>query len=151
MKNMKLHQNQRVWSFLGWCGILSFFYFTSVGIAQTPYYGPNEPPHFNIKPPSASQLTQVQIQIYDQPDLGGLRILDVSFNGAAIPLQSPDLHGFRGGGSFQMPPGTYQLVWSVSRDKQEWPRSLKHQKSVQVQQRDTWVQVTIQGDEATIL
>jgi hypothetical protein len=127
---------------LGWIGPL---------IGQVPYYGPNEGPHFTQPRLSVSEKVRVQILIYDQPDLGGLKIEEVIFNGTSLSLQSADLNGFRGGGSFQVIPGTYQLVWKVSRSTKDWPRVLKHQKEIKINQRDSWMQITIQGDQSTVL
>lgn len=89
--------------------------------------------------------------VYDQPDLGGLKIETVTFNGTDVGLQPPDLYGFRGGGGFLLKPGKYQLEWTVSKDKMEWPRTLNYKQTVEINSRDTWVQVTIKGDKAIIL
>ncbi len=109
--------------------------------AQMPYYGPTSP----------SQGIQVQLMVYDQPELGGLKIESVTFDGRSVGLQPPDLYGFRGGGGFQLRPGKYQLEWRVSKDKSAWPRTISYKKTIEIQPRDTWVQVTIKGSEATVL
>lgn len=109
--------------------------------SQMPYYGPTSP----------SSGIQVQLMVYDQPELGGLKIESVRLNGINVNLQPPDLYGFRGGGGFQFQPGSYQLEWSASKDKVTWPRSMSYKKTILIEPRDTWVQVTIQGDKVNIL
>lgn len=44
--------------------------------AQTPYYGPTSP---------VEGVIPVEVQIYDDPELGGVAIEEVSFNGRQIP------------------------------------------------------------------
>ncbi len=107
-----------------------------------PYYGPSSP---------ESNRVQVQVLVYDEPQLGGLKIESVTFNGRSIGLQPPDLYGFRGGGGFQLQPGSYRLEWRVSKDKVEWPRTLSFNKTIEIKPRDTWVQVTIKGDQVSVL
>ena len=123
------------WSFL-W-----LFFSLSALLAQMPYYGPSKP----------SSGVQVQLMVYDQPDLDGLKIESVTFNGTDVALQPPDLYGFRGGGGFLLNPGKFQLEWTVSKDKMDWPRTLNYKQTVEITPRDTWVQVTIKGDKATVL
>ncbi len=128
-----------------------FCFLCAFTLAQTPYYGPNEPPHFSQPLANTYDYTEVQINVYDQPELGGLKIVDVSFNGSSLPLQAPDLHGFRGGGSFKMKLGSYPLVWKASRDSSSWPRTVQFKQTVQVGKRDDWLQITIRGDQAQVL
>lgn len=111
--------------------------------AQVPYYGPTSP--------SQGNAIQVQLMVYDQPELGGIKIESVTFHGVNVSLQPPDLYGFRGGGGFQFQPGSYQLTWRVSNEKVNWPRSLEFKKTIVIKPQDTWVQVTIQGDKANVL
>lgn len=117
-------------------------------LAQSSYYGPKPPPHFG--PPSIENTIRVQIQIYDDPALGGARIEEVSFNQQDIPLQSPDLHGFRGGAGFQMSPGKYDLVWSVSTDRTSSPKTVQQKQKISISKGDQWIQITIQGENATV-
>ncbi len=125
--------------------------FLNTGFGQVPYYGPDESPHVTQPSPKVSQKIRVQILVYDQPDLGGLTIQEVSFNGTTLALQPADLNGFRGGGSFALSPGSYSLNWIVSRDARVWPRTIKHRQTVQITSKDSWMQVTIQGDQVTVL
>lgn len=127
------------------CFLCAFF------IAQSPYYGPNEPPHFSTPLPGTYDYTEVAINVYDQPELGGLKIESVSFNGTNISLQGADIHGFRGGGNFKVKLGSYPLVWSASKDSQTWPRTVQFKQTIQVGKRDDWLQVTIRGDQAQVL
>ena len=124
--------------------LLSFFF-----LAQGAYYGSPPPPHFLA--PSPTNQIRVQIEIYDDPKLGGVRIRDISFNGQDIALQSADLKGFRGEAGFQLAPGTYNLVWTVTRDQIIWPRTIRHREKIAIGKKDEWVQITVQGEQVTIL
>lgn len=110
--------------------------------AQVPYYGPTSPSPSSIK---------VQVMVYDEPEPGILKIESVTFNGRNVRLQSPDLNGFRGGGGFQLQPGKYSLEWKVSRGSMAWPRTLSFKKTIEIQSRDRWVEVTVRGSEASVL
>jgi hypothetical protein len=122
-------------------GVILFFMLNPCN-AQTPYYGPTSP---------QSNLIKVDIQIYDDPDLGGVRVEEASFNGQSIMIKPPGLHGFRGGGGFQVKPGSYRLVWVVSRMSTDWPRTIRHEQKIQVKQGDVWIQVSIHGNRVDIL
>lgn len=119
--------------------------FSSVLFGQSIYYGPKASPHFDG--PTNNHLIRVQIAVYDAPSLDGVRIKDVSFNNQTVALQSPDLKGFRGEAGFQVAPGTYTLIWNVSRDQFAWPRTIRHKEKIQIEKREEWVQITIQGEE----
>jgi hypothetical protein len=117
--------------------------------AQGTYYGPPPSPHFQGIP--QGNKIRVQLEIYDDPALGGVRIQNVSFNRTNIALHPPDLQGFRGAAGFQVPPGTYDLVWTISRDQIVWPRTIRHKEKIKIDPRDEWVQITIRGEEVSIL
>jgi hypothetical protein len=112
-------------------------------LAQT-YLGPKE---FG---PKSSELIRVEVLVKDSPDLSGLQIQNVFFNGVQIPLKPRDIFGKRGDASFQLPPGKYGLHWTANRDTLVWPRVLKFEEEVILDPRDLWVQVQIIGDQATI-
>ncbi len=119
--------------------------FNSTCLAQNTYLGPITPVKGN------PQLIRVEIIVNDDPKLGGLQIKEVHFNETNIPLKPRDINGFRGQGSFQLPPGKYKLTWVVNRDKFAWPRSVSHEQIVTLDPRDLWVQISIQGEDASIL
>lgn len=106
---------------------------------------------FILEGPTPNNLIRVQIGMYDDPTLGGVRIQNASFNQTNIPLQSADLHGFRGEAGFQVAPGAYDLVWTVLRDRFAWPRTIRHKEKITIGKRDEWVQITVKGDEVTVL
>jgi hypothetical protein len=122
---------------------VALFFKNHACYAQTPYYGPSSP---------VPGLIRVEIQAFDDPDLGAVKMDEVIFNGKQIPLKPAGIHGFRGGAHFQVSPGSYDLIWSVSRDCQScWPRTVRHKQKVQIKKGMTWVQITIQGENATIV
>lgn len=123
------------------CGVVFFFQHHAI-YAQTPYYGPTSP---------VAGLIPIEIQIYDDPELGGVTIQEVIFNGRQIPLKPSGIRGYRGGGSFKLSPGSYDLSWTVSRKTHEWPNTVKHTQKVRIAQNDVWVQIAIQGESATVL
>lgn len=108
------------------------------------YLGPTQ------KVPGNPQLVRVQILINDDPNPQGVQIVSVSFNQKNIPLKPRDIYGFRGQGSFQTPPGTYKLRWTVRRDAIAWPRTVSHEEDVTLDSRDLWIQITITGENATL-
>jgi len=122
-------------------GVVLFFQH-QVCFAQTPYYGPTSP---------VEGVIPVQIQIFDDPELGGVKIEEASFNGQTIPLKPSGVRGFRGGGSFKQAPGRYDLIWTVSRGGKDWPRTVQHKEKVSVKQNDVWIQVAIHGEKVTVL
>ena len=113
-------------------------------IVQNTYFGPKTPRTGN------QILVRVQILIHDSPDPSGVQISQVNFNGQNIPLKPRDVSGFRGEGSFQVPPGTYDLVWVVERDKLVWPRQIDHEEVVTISPRDLWIQLSIVGETVSI-
>lgn len=113
-------------------------------LAQNTYLGPIQPI------PGNPDLVRVQIVVRDSPDSGGAQIQSVEFNGQRIPLKPRDIHGNRGGASFQVPPGKRKLKWVVQNDKVTWPRTNKHEEEVNIDGRDYWIQILIVGDTASI-
>jgi len=125
------------------CGIAIVLFFSHQSCyAQTPYYGPTSP---------ISGLVPIELQIFDDPELGGVAIEEAIFNGRQIPLKPAGLRGFRGGASFKLAPGSYDLIWTVSRPENSWPRTAKHKQKVSIQKNDVWVQVAIHGEHASVL
>jgi hypothetical protein len=113
-------------------------------LVQNTYLGPTEPI------PGNPDLVRIEILIKDSPDLAGVQIQSVTFDGQAIPLKPRDIFGKRGSASFQVRPGKYNLRWTVNRDKIIWPRTSSHEEEVIISPRDLWVQILIEGDSASI-
>lgn len=122
-----------------------FLWVTSTLWSQNTYFGPNSPP-----PPGSPHLIRIQVLLRDSPDPGGPTIQSASFNGKTLPIKPPDIYGNRGGSSFQLPAGKYQLTWVVQRDKTVWPRTVRHEETVYLDPNDFWIQIVITGDEAVI-
>jgi hypothetical protein len=112
--------------------------------ASNTYFGPVK------QTPGNEQLIRVEILVRDSAEANGLQIVNVEFNNTTIPLKPRDVYGNRGNASFQMRPGTYQLTWAVNRDKFAWPRTVTHEETVTVDPRDLWLQISIEGDKASI-
>jgi hypothetical protein len=119
--------------------LLSFSLF-----AQNTYLGPTSPV------PGNPQLVRVEVIVHDSPDPSGVQIESAEFNSTPIPLKPRDIHGYRGTASFQVPPGKYKLRWKVRRDKVVWPRSTSHEEEVNISPKDLWLQISIEGDTASI-
>jgi hypothetical protein len=115
-----------------------------VASTSSTYMGPQKPV---VGDP---QLVRVQLIVKDATDSSGPQIVSVTFNGKNVPLQPRDIYGNRGAASFQLKPGKYRLRWRTNRDKFAWPRTLNHEEIVEISPRDLWLQVTIQGDTASI-
>lgn len=113
-------------------------------IVQNTYLGPTE------KVPNENHLVRVELLIKDSPDLAGVQIQSVTFDGQSIPLKPRDIYGKRGAASFQLMPGKYTLRWTVNRDKIVWPRKVSHEEEVIIDPRDLWIQIIIEGDQASI-
>lgn len=150
MKEQRIFQALLVLgSLLAACNI--YLYFSSKApsiepgmIAQNTYLGPTRPI------PGNPQLVKVEILIKDSADLAGVQIQRVTFDGQEIPLKPRDIFGKRGGASFQVAPGQYTLRWTVNRDKIVWPRQVSHEELVNISGRDLWVQIIIEGNNASI-
>ena len=108
------------------------------------YLGPKAPVPGNPK------LVRVVVLVQDSQELAGVSIHSVSFNQTDIPLKPRDIHGYRGGASFQLPPGEYPLEWVIQRDKTYWPRKITHKEIVTISPKDMWIQIQIIGDQASI-
>jgi hypothetical protein len=108
------------------------------------YLGPNK------KGTGNPQLIRVQVIVNDDPNPKGVQIEDVIFHQKNIPLKPRDIYGFRGQGSYQLPPGKYTLKWTVRHDKVVWPRTTTHEEEVNLDPRDLWIQITIVGETASI-
>jgi hypothetical protein len=133
----------RLWFGAALFGISLFLFFQSHHCcAQTSYYGPKS---------SVPGLVRIEIQIYDDPELDGVKLQEVRFNGQLIKLKPPGVHGYRGGGSFQLAPGNYELIWVVAREKKDWPRTVEHREKVRIDPSNVWVEITIEGETAKIL
>jgi hypothetical protein len=113
-------------------------------MASNTYFGPVTPP------PGNPQLVRVEILIRDSAEASGLQIVSVEFDHMAIPLKPRDIYGNRGNASFQLKPGSYKLQWTVNRDRFAWPRSVSHEEIVTVSPRDLWLQISIEGEQASI-
>jgi len=112
-------------------------------IAQSTYMGPKGT---SLKP----QLIRVEVLVHDSPDSAGVQIQSVTFNNKNVPLKPRDIYGYRGGASFQLYPGVYNLQWTVNQSRSSWPRSVSHEEEVTLNPRDLWVQIGIIGENATI-
>ena len=112
--------------------------------ASNTYFGPVK------QAPGNGQLIRLEILVRDSPEANGLQVASVEFNNTDIPLKPRDIYGNRGNASFQMRPGTYTLVWVVNRDRFAWPRTVTHEEVVSVDSRDLWLQISIEGETATI-
>jgi|SRR6185295_13685706 hypothetical protein len=142
----------RLWVFLSLTLVFflaaGFFWSVSASekslVASFTYEGPTK--HV----PGNPHLVRVEVLMRDSPVARGVRIKSVEFNGQGIPLQTPDIYGNRGTGSFQLAPGKYKLRWVVQRDKLIYPRVLTHEEEVHIDPRDLWLQIEIVGEEATI-
>lgn len=108
------------------------------------YLGPHAPI------PGNPQMIRIQILVNDDPNPKGVQIESVNFNRVNIPLKPRDIYGYRGQGSFQLPPGKYKLRWTVSQDRIIWPRTLSHEEEVDLDPRDLWIQINIIGENAAI-
>jgi hypothetical protein len=118
-------------------------YFSLALLSQTStYLGP--------KSPSSKNAVRVEVLVQDSIELGGVTIQSANFNSTEIPLKPRDIYGYRGGASFQLPPGTYKLKWVVQRDKTVWPRTKNHEEKVIISPKDLWIQITINGESASI-
>ncbi|MBI5273054.1 MAG: hypothetical protein HY861_03630 [Chlamydiia bacterium] len=131
------------------CSVYAIFCFLAflpfLGLwAQYTYQGPNQPV------PGNPQLVRIEVLVRDSAQSAGVAIKSVTFNGQVVPLKPRDIYGNRGSSSFQLPPGEYSLLWVVQKDKFAWPRQATHEEKVTVSPRDLWLQISIEGDEASI-
>jgi hypothetical protein len=106
------------------------------------YLGPNRP---------TTGTVDTQVIIYDEKNPSGVQITNVTFNGINIPLRPRDINGFRGQGSFKLLPGKYKMQWTVQRSTMSWPRTLTYKEEVTISPRDLWIQIKIEGANATLL
>jgi hypothetical protein len=111
-------------------------------LASSTYFGPTSP--------TGADLIKVQVNLYDAPTLGGVSLEEASFDDRNIPLQPTTLNGFRGGASFQLPPGSYELAWTVRVNPIVYPRTQNYRKTVEISPMDRWIQITVEGASASI-
>lgn len=123
---------------------MSKFLLFAIVLLQNTYLGPTKPV------PGNPRLVRVEVSVRDNPELGGVQIQSVAFNDQTIPLKPRDIHGNRGKGSFQVKPGKYKLKWTVRRDQVLWPRTTSLEEEVNIDPRDLWVQILIEGEKASI-
>ena len=117
----------------------------AIFLGQHTYFGPTSPP-----PPQTPRLVQVQVELYDEKELGGLTIEKASFAGYDIPLKPSDVFGFRGKGGFQLPVGTYPIAWTVRKQRLIYPRTVSYKKTVTVKPLDQWIEVVITGSSMVV-
>ena len=91
-----------------------------------------------------------QIIVMDEGETDIKQIQSVTFDNMDFPLQPADLYGFRGVGAYQMELGSYKLEWTISTGKRSWPRTKVFKQTVTIHPGDSWTQVTIKGDKATV-
>jgi hypothetical protein len=113
-------------------------------VASNTYMGPTHPI------PGNPQRIRVEIEIRDSSTASGPQIQKVIFNQEQIPLKPRDVNGSRGNASFLLAPGKYKLKWTVNRDNFIWPRSVDHEEEVLLSPRDLWIQISIEGNTASI-
>ncbi|MDE3046186.1 MAG: hypothetical protein KGJ02_06040 [Verrucomicrobiota bacterium] len=113
-------------------------------LAANTYLGPQKPVVGN------PQLVRIEVLVRDSVESDGVQIKKVTFNSTDIPLHPRDVYGNRGAGSFQLAPGKYKLRWTVNRDHFAWPRNASFEEEVNVSPRDLWLQISIEGDKASI-
>lgn len=118
-------------------------------------YNPPTPPfaleqYTTTLPSPPSGLTKVEVEVYDDPKVGGLPVLSATFDDVKIPLKPRDVHKYRGSASYQLKPGTYELDWTVQRDKFVWPRTVDHVQTFQIQPSELTLHITIEGDHASM-
>ena len=118
--------------------------FCSTLLGQSTYLGPIQPI------PGDPHLVRIEIIVRDSPESGGVQIQNVQLNGQNIPLKPRDIYGYRGGASFQLPPGKQELEWTVQRSKTIWPRTITRKEEVTIDPRDYWVQISITGETVSI-
>jgi len=106
--------------------------------------------YFGPKKRVSAQLVRVDVIMRDSPESAGPKLSSVEFNGQSIPLKPVDIHGGRGSGAFQLRPGKYKLRWTVNLDQHTWPRNVTHEEEVDVSPRDLWIQITVEGENASI-
>jgi len=127
-----------------------FFYFKTTPkpidelLASNTYMGPTK------SIPGKPQLVRVEVLVRDSADASGPQVVSVDFNKNNIPLKPRDITGNRGSGSFQLAPGTYKLRWVTNQNKRAWPRNVSHEEEVTISPRDLWIQIQIEGENATI-
>lgn len=108
------------------------------------YLGPSQ------RSPGNAKLIRVQVLVNDDPNPEGVQIVNAELDQKSITLKPRDIYGFRGQASFQLKPGKYKLRWTVRRDKFAWPRTVEHEEEVTLDPRDLWIQITINGENASI-
>jgi hypothetical protein len=131
-------------------GVVFFNFITTSDLHSNPaliqytYKGPKTPV------PGNPELVRIQILVRDSAEAGGVQVQRVEFNGEGIPLKPRDIYGNRGDASFQVFPGKYKLTWVVQKSKLIWPRTVTHEEAVNVSPRDLWLQIAIEGEQASI-
>lgn len=113
-------------------------------LTQNTYMGPTTPI------PGNPSLVRVEVLVRDSPELAGVQIQSVIFDEKEIPLKPRDILGKRASASFQLPPGSYLLRWTVEKDKIVWPRTISHEEMVTIDPRDLWIQILIEGEHVSI-
>lgn len=113
-------------------------------IAQYSYEGPSRPL------PGNPQLIKVEVLVRDSPAPGGPEVKTVTFNRTSISLKPRDIYGNRGSAGFQLAPGKYRLRWVVEKNTKEWPREITREEEVTIDPKDLWLQIIIEGEDASI-
>lgn len=143
--NTATRSGQKIWgASLPYFRFFNLSRYTLVAQNVNDYLGPNK------KVTGNPELIRVQVIVNDDPNPKGVQIEDAIFHQKNIPLKPRDIYGFRGQGSYQLPPGKYTLKWTVRHDKVVWPRTTTHEEEVNLSPRDLWIQITIVGETASI-
>lgn len=103
---------------------------------------------YRAGPPS--ELINIQITIADQEDASKGRIESVTFNGKPIDLQPPNPTRLRATIYPQIPPGQYEIAWTVRKDYSAWPQTITHNKEISITTQDQWMEILIEGDQLNI-
>lgn len=114
-------------------------------LASNTYFGPT-----NKSAPGSSNLIRIQISIRDSEDADGPQVVSVQFDKKEIPLKPRDIYGNRGSAAFQLHPGKYKLQWKTNQQRIAWPRNTTHEEELNLDPRDLWIQIEIDGEKATI-
>jgi hypothetical protein len=130
--------------------LISLFIFFKPNILQTKYPLLVSNTYFGPTEPEDKKLIFVEVIIRDSSNPTGPQIVSVAFDQKNIPLKPRDIYGNRGSGSFKLSPGKYKLKWVTNQSKITWPRKVKHVEEVTINSRDLWVQIQIEGENASI-
>lgn len=104
-------------------------------------------PHYR---PNLQHYVKVKLEIRENTDPLGDKIVSVQLGGHNIPLRPADPTGNRGTTHLQLKPGKYVLKWKVKKQRYTWPRYSIYKEEIDISPKTLWIDILLDGERVFV-